>query len=487
MAKAATKDKREVLPAATQAVTGMGLLLEAVASQAWAMERGVLERMLEIVERHVMGVRLDAAQIEAATASRKTKQRDYEVTADGRAIIPVTGVIAKYARMVNGVSQPQGSSIEQMRQQLAAALNDTAVRSLFLLIESPGGSVSGLADFAAEVRAASERKPVVAMIDDLGASAAYYLASQAQVLYANASAMIGSVGVYSVLVDSSKRAEAEGLTFHILKSGEHKGTGTPGVAISSGQLAQQQTYMEHFYGMFIAAVLAGRAEAGLTAETLYPMADGRLWTPQQALESSLIDGVMSVEEALQTPLPSARATINNNSQRKGSSMSDETAKAEETPQATADQVQAAQQAERQRIQAISKLLADDTLAGVRDQAIADGMSLTEAKAAAFEVLQKARADERVSLQAEIDQRQQRLDAIAQGGIDVEAQEPADAGETGASLGTSADDGRAETYANAVRQLQTQGLSEAQAYEKAVRLFPTAHEAWKDANAVEQRR
>ena len=79
------------------------------------------------------------------------------------------------------------------------AAEDPVVAAILLRVDSPGGTVAGVSDLAEAVYAARKVKPVSAYISDLGASAAYYIASQAQRLYADSDALVGSIGVYSVV------------------------------------------------------------------------------------------------------------------------------------------------------------------------------------------------------------------------------------------------------------------------------------------------
>ena len=209
-------------------------IIEYMTGSAWAVDLVILGQFKQIVERHLAGEKLTDEAIIEATGGRAGSEEKYsfEITADGTAIIPVSGVIAKYSRMVNGSSQPRGTSLEQLGRQLGEARTDARVSRIFLLIESPGGSVAGLADFADQVYRTSFEKPVVAFADDMAASAAYWIGSQANAFYGNATAAIGSIGVYTLFVDSSERAKQMGLEFIIVRSGANKGIGSPGFPVS---------------------------------------------------------------------------------------------------------------------------------------------------------------------------------------------------------------------------------------------------------------
>ena len=490
-------------------------LLDYVTGQAWAMDAGVLEQMAAIVNRHLQGVRLSQAEIEAATAKKTAApERSYQVTADGRALIPVGGLIAKHARMVNGVSQPRGTSLEMLRGQLREALADAQVKSIFLHIESPGGSATGLADFADELYQAGAEKPVVAFADDLAASAAYWLGAQANAFYGSRRAYVGSIGVYSLVVDSSAWAENEGLKVHILRTGDHKGVGAPGVKIEQEQLDVLQEQVNETFEDFLRGVLRGRAGA-LDEETLRKLADGRTYAAAAAQRRGLLDAVMTLEEALLAPLPSTRTRpaqptrparqnlktptgeklknedenqaaaalaedrVDNSLSERNQPMSDEKQK---EAQATVDMNAAAQATalERQRITQISEALAAEEFAEVRNRAIAGGLTLTEAKAEAFAVCQKRRAEEAAAAAEQLQLAQQKLDAIAKGTAGhITAPAAPDGEEATAQAG---DDGSAANYLAAVEKYQAQGKSRAESYRLAAIRLPRCHAAWKEAQA-----
>ena len=463
----------------------VGRLLEFVTSNIWAMEPGVLERMVQIVERHCRAERLTAAEIEAATEQRRAKQadeREYQITGDGRAVIPVSGVIAKYSRLVNGTSQARGTSIEQMSEQLDQALADPMVRSILLHIESPGGYLNGLADFADDVRRAGYDKPVVAFIDDLGASAAYWIASQANAVYANQAAEVGSIGVYSIVMDSSAWVAEQGIRMHIIRSGEHKGVGEMGIAISEENLTALQEVVDRHFEMFLSAVSAGRAGSGPDADSLRAIADGRVFVGRDALAMNLIDGVGNFSDVLAAALPpvrddtgysgrgSARAGQRIDKENDMETKEKKTAATEAT--VTAEQ---ATTAERARIQAISSALGEESFAGIRNKAIAEGLTITEAKSLAFDAACERLKGETARLEAEIALRDEKLKAIAAGGVETTAAEPPDSDEETAA--TDGDPGTAAAYTAKVAELINAGAKKGTAMQRAAGEMPRSHKAW----------
>ena len=465
-------------------------LLDYVTRQYWAMDLAVLQRMTEIINRHVAGVVLSQEEIAAVTATKAAKGTSTFVIAGGRAIIPVSGVIAKYSRMVNGSSQPRGTSLERLRTQLNEAVEDPRVESIFLHIESPGGSVTGLADFGGEVLKASGIKPVTAFIDDLGASAAYWIASQANQIFATKFADVGSIGVYSLIVDSTGWAKNEGFKVHILRTGDNKGVGAPGVAITDEQLAVIQQSVDVHFEAFLSAILAGRSERGLTDEDLRQLADGRTYMGDEVVSSKLIDGIMTLEQALAADLPQIRieqtaaAGASAENQINFNSKESEMGKEQVKPDAAADEKlkQDAATAERERIQAITSALESGGLSDVRNKAIANGQTVTEAKAAAVDVAEKLHAEQIADLKGQLTTANEKLKAIATGGVDIVAPDASDAGEEASNKAT-ADDGRAATYTAAVEKLMAGGMSKGRAHIEAGKKLPNCHKAWKQEQPV----
>jgi len=110
----------------TQNVLGLPLLTDYIAKADWTMEPGTLRDMVDIFDRRLRGVQISAKMIEQIRAAKEESvSRDYEVIGNGVAVLPITGIIAKYSRMVNDISLPAGTSVERMRGMLDAAMVDS--------------------------------------------------------------------------------------------------------------------------------------------------------------------------------------------------------------------------------------------------------------------------------------------------------------------------------------------------------------------------
>lgn len=273
-------------------------LLDFISTRAWAMDRRTFANFLEIVARHVHGVKVDPEDVKAIVQAREERTSGrpvaYEIR-NGNAVIPIRGVIAKHASQVNGASQPEGQSIESLRAMLQDAAADEKVKRILLAIDSPGGSVDGLPSFADELHAVRGKKPIVAHADGLMASAAFWLGSQADKVYATRESEIGSIGVYATASDWSRHYKNEGVDVHLISSGGVKGQGARGTPVPDAVLEDIQTAVDNYNAMFLDAVMRGR---GWNKEQASALNDGRLHLAGKARELGLIDGVRSLESLL---------------------------------------------------------------------------------------------------------------------------------------------------------------------------------------------
>lgn len=279
--------------------------LEWAARRPWMLHEPVLQSLMSVLARHAEGRAISEVELKQIVASRDERraqaraERDpadavdgLQVLDGGIAVIPIQGVIAKYSSQVNQVSQPRGTSTEALTTLVRQAMASSEVRALLLDIESPGGSVSGVDELAAELREARETKPVYALADGMAASAAYYFASQATEIAATRGSLVGSIGVYTPVVDSSDNAAEFGVKVHLVRFGAAKGIGVPGVPISDADLKEVQREVDAFGQLFVDSVAEGRR---MDRDKALKLADGRIHLGGDARKLGLIDHVMTFD------------------------------------------------------------------------------------------------------------------------------------------------------------------------------------------------
>jgi signal peptide peptidase SppA len=216
------------------------------------------------------------------------------------AVIKVTGL------MMKSQSSFGGTSTIQLRRDIRQAAADDDVAAILLAIDSPGGTVAGTDDLAADVRGARKSKPVWAHIDDLCASAGYWLASQCDRITANSpTAMVGSIGTFQVIYDRSGAAEKDGIKTLLFATGPLKGLGTPGSKITDEQVAHVQSLVNSVQESFDAAVQKGR---GLTDKQLAAVRHGGVMTASEAMDKKLVDAVQPLSKTIAELMQSARSS-----------------------------------------------------------------------------------------------------------------------------------------------------------------------------------
>lgn len=236
---------------------------------------------------HLIGAVAEGGDVQAANSD----QRLFDMTGDGVAVIRLRGPMMKYYS-----SMSSNASTVFARRQVRQAADDEAVGAILLVIDSPGGTVAGTMDLAAEVAKANKQKQVVAFIEDLTASAAYWVASQASKIYANnATALVGSIGTYAVLYDYSKAAEQLGVKVHLIKAGDFKGTGVQGTEITEPQIAETQRIVDSLNSEFLNGVANGR---GMSLSDVQGIADGRVHPAAEAVGFNLVDAIQSYEKTV---------------------------------------------------------------------------------------------------------------------------------------------------------------------------------------------
>jgi len=227
----------------------------------------------------------DAPRLVADGGRDRLRVRDdgprYALTPDGLAVVALRGVCGRHLSQMD--TDCGGCDVDRVRDDLLAADADRAARAILLDVDSPGGSVAGVAECARIVRDLST--PVVAYAADECASAAYWIASQADAIVAGPTADIGSVGVYCALLDESVRYDRAGVRVEMIASGANKGAGYPGTTLTDGQRAVLQSQVDFVADLFRGAVLAHRAD--ITADML----DGRCLVGAQAVDAGFADRV----------------------------------------------------------------------------------------------------------------------------------------------------------------------------------------------------
>jgi signal peptide peptidase SppA len=174
---------------------------------------------------------------------------------DGFGIIDLRGPLMRQPDMISSLLF-DATDMNEVAEALQEAVQRDDVQSILLDIDSPGGTVNGTPELAQAVADAAKLKTVYAFSAGQMCSAAYWIASQCDAVYATPSARVGSIGVILPFIDSTEKFRSEGLKVEVFAAGKFKGMATPGVPLSEEQRALIQSDIEEIASEFKAAVLA---------------------------------------------------------------------------------------------------------------------------------------------------------------------------------------------------------------------------------------
>ena len=200
---------------------------------------------------------------------------------DKVAVLPITGLIAD-----------SEGTIEQLKKYS----RDDSVKAIILRINSPGGGVGPSQEIYSEVRKLKGKKVVVASMGALAASGGYYIACAADKIFANPGTITGSIGVIMQFVSVKDLIEKIGLKGMVVKSGAFKDIGSPMREMKPEERKLLQDVIENVHLQFVGAVAEGRK---MDRKKVMKIADGRIFSGEQAKALGLVDALGNLEDAVE--------------------------------------------------------------------------------------------------------------------------------------------------------------------------------------------
>ena len=264
-------------------------ILKAVEREPWMVAPSKLEAIgAVLVAKAESGQIASDSDIDAADA----RQRGRTVSAGGAvAVLPMFGTISRRMGMLGAMSG--GMSIETFSRQFADLVNDEQIAAIIIDVDSPGGSVYGVEELSRQIFDARKHKRIVAVADQLMASAAYYIGSAADELVVTPSGEVGSIGVYTIHFDWSGHLEQQGVKATIIKAGPNKAEGNPYEALGEDAADHIQMIVDDYYNQFLRAVARNR---GVSVKKVRDdFGGGRTYTAKRALERGMVDRIATMD------------------------------------------------------------------------------------------------------------------------------------------------------------------------------------------------
>ena len=185
---------------------------------------------------------------------------------------------------------------EDTVKQIIKYREDDSVRAVVLRVESPGGAVAPTQEIFDELRKTREAgKVIVASMGSMAASGGYYIACAADSIVANPGTLTGSIGVIMVIPQAEGLLDRVGIDWQVVKSGRHKDMGSVARGMTDTEIGLLQSVVDDVYDQFVEAVAQFRP---LTREEVVELADGRIYTGNQALPLRLVDRLGTYEDAI---------------------------------------------------------------------------------------------------------------------------------------------------------------------------------------------
>lgn len=269
-------------------------ILSYVAATPWAILSDKLSELLGVLAFRASGQEFTAEEIQARIGGGPSTPIGHAF--DSKiAVIPIHGVLANRMGIMDESSG--GASAEQIGAALRQVTADPSIGTIVYDIDSPGGTVPGISELAAQMFALRGVKKQIAQVNALAASAAYWLASQADEIVCTPSGNVGSIGVFSVHEDLSAALEKEGIKITLVSAGKFKLAGNPFEPLSTEERDVIQARVDDAYAQFIRDVARGR---GVTpAEVRKGYGEGRALSAKDAKAAGMIDRIDTMDGTLE--------------------------------------------------------------------------------------------------------------------------------------------------------------------------------------------
>ena len=181
-------------------------------------------------------------------------------------------------------------------RQLRVLKKDKRVKAVVLRVDSPGGVVGPSQEISAEVGGLAKVKKVVVSMGSVAASGGYYVSAPASLIFANPGTITGSIGVLMKFSNIEGLMGKVGMKAFTLKTGKFKDAGSPVRAMTADERQMLQGVIDSTHGQFIRAVAEGRR---LPVEEVRLIADGRIFSGEQALALKLVDRIGTLQDAIE--------------------------------------------------------------------------------------------------------------------------------------------------------------------------------------------
>lgn len=270
------------------------LLIAEMRSQPWAILPEKLAVISDLLAFRASGMRYTPEEIQARIGAARPAGLGVQKAPGMVAVLPITGVLQNRAPEMLESSGVIG--VNKLQATFRALVADPEIKAIVLDVNSPGGSVYGIAEFWQAIYDSRGVKPIVSVANHAAFSAAFDLFTAAGESYISPSGQVGSVGVVQMHQDVSAMAEKEGVKTTFIHSGRYKVEGNPFEPLSAESKAHLQAECDKFYSAFVDRLSKSRGVSRAHVEAHF--GQGRVLTAKDAVAAGMADGVRTMEQVL---------------------------------------------------------------------------------------------------------------------------------------------------------------------------------------------
>lgn len=279
-------------------------LINAVAGRPWAIRADIAYQIRGLMAKEGFSGLRHLAQLKSGIHAfdddndvqrpRAARSRAAQ-TGGAIAVVPVIGTLTQRVEFINSAAT---RSTADIADEVRVAAAEPRIDAILLEIDSPGGEVFGVPEAWGAIREAARQRPIIAHANSIAASAALYLASAATEFWVTPSGIVGSVGVYALHVDMSKKLEEEGesWSFIVAEESPYKVEGNPIEPLTNEARSSLQKDVDRYMGMFVRDLARGRHVSRDTVRSDF--GKGRMLSPEEAVAVKMADQIGTIEQAL---------------------------------------------------------------------------------------------------------------------------------------------------------------------------------------------
>lgn len=215
----------------------------------------------------------------------------------GVAVLPLYGIIAQRMGIMEAMSG--GTSTDSFAQAMRELVADSSVKAIVVDVHSPGGTTYGMTELADVIYGLRGQKPMVAQVNSLMASAAFWIGSQFDEIAVTPGGELGHIGVSSLHIDKSKALEDAGLKAYLVTAGKYKheqSMGSDLIPPTDEALAAMQASVDEAYGRFVSAVARGRRVT--SDQVINGFGEGRVVSATDAVKLGMADRIATLEQTV---------------------------------------------------------------------------------------------------------------------------------------------------------------------------------------------